>query len=155
MSGPTRLRTAALALTALVAATLATTGLTATTGRAAAEGASTPDQAQAATRCGERDFCLYARPHQTGKILFKRTVTVDEETGTVDTVNEDLIAESIRPRSAKLPGLPEGLSCIADLFDKPHYDGDNQTVEYGYPLHVISLAELNGQPVRSINTDCG
>ncbi|MCC8249320.1 hypothetical protein [Saccharothrix luteola] len=105
--------------------------------------------------CGERDFCLYAGSHQTGKILFQRTVTVDEEEGTVHLVNEDEIDPLIRPRSARLPGLPEGLSCIAVLSEVPHYQGDYQEAAYGYPLDEDAVTELSGQTVGSIDSDCG
>jgi hypothetical protein len=106
--------------------------------------------------CGERDFCLFAGPHQTGKILFQRMVTVDDgEEGTVHLVNEEEINPRIRPRSARLPGLPEGLSCIAVLSEETHFQGDYQEADYGYPLDQDAVTELSGRPVGSIDSDCG
>lgn len=138
MSGPKALRRAAVvaaALAALVPAVSAT---------AEAERA----------RCGERDFCLFAGPHTTGKILFQRTVTVYED-GTVDLVDEQEINPAIRPRSARLPGLPEGLSCIAVLSEEPHHQGDHQEAAYGYPLDQGAVTQLSGRPVGSVDSDCG
>jgi hypothetical protein len=122
----------------------------------AAAAMSTPSDA-AGTHCEERDFCLYAGPNQNGRILFQRTVTVNDD-GSVDTVSEAVVEPLIYPRSARLPGLPEGLSCIAVLYTEPHYEIDDrepQEAQYGYPLEVEALSELNGQSVGSINTDCG
>lgn len=78
------------------------------------------------------------------------TVTV-----TTHLVNEDEIDPLIRPRSARLPGLPEGLSCIAVLSEVPHSQGDYQEAAYGYPLDEDAVTELSGQTVGSIDSDCG
>lgn len=137
-------RQRAIAVAAVLATLVSVTGAV-TAGQAGAE---------PGARCGEQDFCLYARPNQQGRILFQRTVTVHDD-GMVDIVSEDVVDPLIHPRSARLPTLPEGLSCIAMLFTEPHYDGDYQEIPYGYPPETEALSELNGQAVGSINTDCG
>ena len=103
--------------------------------------------------CGERDFCLFAGPRQTGPILFQQTVTVHEDY--VELVNVEDVQPPIDPRSARLPGLPEGLACVAVLYTEPHYGGDTQEIPYGYPLDVEALSELTGEPVGTIDADCG
>ncbi|QUH02015.1 hypothetical protein HUO13_15480 [Saccharopolyspora erythraea] len=148
-----KMRFSAVVLAALVS----TVGVGSSSHATAAEKAVTAGQAAApdvAASCGSREFCLYSGAHQTGEILFRREVVVHPN-GNVALVHEENVDPLIHPRSARLPGLPEGLACIAVLYEEPHYGGDTQEAGYGYPLDDVSLVELNGRPVGTIDSDCG